>query len=388
MKNKMDKGFEIGSIRPPSEASSLLLRITRNCSWNRCKFCNLYRGEKFSTRSLEDIKADIDQVALLRNNILEWTNNGEISDPRLISKILSEKICFEPNEIIQRYYHVYHWLNQESDSVFLQDANTVALSFDRLMEILLYLQEKLPQIKRVTSYGRVDSLAKFSVSELTQLKEAGLNRIHSGFETGSDKVLELIDKGYTKAQAIEAGRNIKTAGIELSIYFMPGVGGRALTEDNTLETADVINKINPDFVRIRTFSPKLKTELMDEITSGSLLPCTEMEKLLEIKTVIENLHNADGHLYSDHMFNLFEDVQGNMKTDKEKMLAVIESFEKLDRDSQRRYMLARRIGVVRSLGDMDHLKKGQLETLNDQLEQLNTDANFEEFLSECLINTL
>jgi len=384
----MGKGFEIGPIRPPSEASSLLLRITRNCSWNRCKFCNLYRDEKFSTRPMEEIKADIDQVALLRNNIMEWTKTNNIRDLTRVNKILYEKIGHEPSEIVQRYRNVLHWLNRESDSVFLQDANTVALSFNKLLEILLYLKEKLPQVKRVTSYGRVDSLAKFSIAEWTQLREAGLNRIHSGYESGSDKVLELIDKGSTKAQAIAAGQKIKAAGIELSIYFMPGVGGRDLKEDNALETADVINKVNPDFVRIRTFSPKLGTELMDEIRSGKWVPCTEMEKLLEIKTVIENLHNVDGYLYSDHMFNLFEEIQGNMKTDKEKMLAVIESFEKLDRDSQRRYMIARRIGIVRFLDGMDYLKAEQTTMLDNHLKQLNTDERFEEFLSECLRNVL
>ena len=185
----MGKGFEIGPIRPPSEASSLLLRITRNCSWNRCKFCNLYRDEKFSTRPMEEIKADIDQVALLRNNIMEWTKTNNIRDLTRVNKILYEKIGHEPSEIVQRYRNVLHWLNRESDSVFLQDANTVALSFNKLLEILLYLKEKLPQVKRVTSYGRVDSLAKFSIAEWTQLREAGLNRIHSGYESGSDKVL-------------------------------------------------------------------------------------------------------------------------------------------------------------------------------------------------------
>jgi len=382
----MNKAFEIGPIRPPSEASSLLLRITRNCSWNRCKFCNLYRDEKFSTRSLDAIKADIDQVALIRKNIIEWTINSSGSRPN--NKILYEKIGHEPTEILQRYYHVMNWLYQESDSVFLQDANTVALSFGKLLEVLQYLKEKLPQVKRVTSYGRVDSLAKFSTAELSKLREAGLNRIHSGYESGSDKVLEFIHKGYTKAQSIDAGRKIKSAGIELSIYFMPGVGGRALKEDNALETADVINKVNPDFVRIRTFSPKLRTELMDEIISGRLITCTEMEKLLEIKTVIENLHSANGYLYSDHIFNLFEEIEGNMEKDREKMLAVIESFKKLDGESQRRYMLARRMGLVRFLDDIDYLKAEQVAMLNAQLKRLNTDERFEEFLSECLRNTL
>jgi len=379
----VDNAFEIGSIRPPSEALSLLLRITRNCSWNRCKFCNLYKDEKFSTRSVADIKTDIDQVVLIQNNIMEWIKNEDISDSSLI-KILREKIGHEPYEIVQRYLHVLNWLRRESDSVFLQDANTVVLSFNKLLEVLLYLKEKLPQVKRITSYGRVDALAKFSITEWEKLREAGLNRIHSGYESGSDKVLEFINKGYTKDQAISAGQKIKAAGIELSIYFMPGVGGRTLKEDNALETADVINKVNPDFVRIRTFSPQLGTGLMDDITSGRMESCTEMEKLLEIKTMIENIRSADGQLVSDHILNLFEDIQGNMKTDKEKMLAVIESFEKLDRESQRRYMIARRMGIVRFLDDMGNLKANHIEMLNSQLKQLNTDERFEEFLLECL----
>ena len=324
-------GYEIGPIRPPSEADSLLIRVTRNCPWNRCKFCNLYKGQKFGTRPVEEIKADIDNIKLLYGDNVP-------------------------------------------ESVFLQDANTTVLTYGKLREILLYLREKLPQIRRVTSYGRVDSLAKFSLAELEGLKEAGLDRIHSGFESGSDKVLTLINKGYTKEQEIEAGRNVKASGIELSVYYMPGVGGRELSDENAFETADVVNLTNPDFVRIRTFVSKPGTGLYDDIEAGLMTECTDIEKLMELKKFIENIDGADGRLHSDHIINLLQNVRGNLKTDKVEMLAVIEDFERLDPTGQRRIQLTRRLGMFGA-------RESDIEAL---LAQLDTDEKFETFLLKLL----
>ena len=339
----MPKGFEIGPIRPPSEADSLLLRITRNCPWNKCKFCNIYKGQRFSVRSIDDIKAEIDQVA---------SRSGDIAD----------------------------WMPCDAESVFLQDANTMALSFDKLREILTYLREKLPNVKRVTSYGRVDSLAKFSVGQLAELKAAGLDRVHSGYESGSDKVLALIGKGYTKTQEIEAGQKVKASGIEFSIYFMPGVGGRELSRDNALETADVVNKVNPDFVRIRTFVSIPGTGLMEDIQNGLIRECTDKEKMLELKSMIENIDGADGYLFSDHIINLLEDVKGNLSADKEKMLLKFEAFEKLGPRDQKKYQIARRMGMVRTPGQMGRIDDYYMSIIDARLEQLGDDDEFEEFL--------
>ena len=209
-------GFEIGPIRPPSEVYSLLLRVTRNCPWNKCKFCRLYKKHSFSTRSIEEIRADIDQIAQSRRDILNWTS-GDISNYDLIRVKLDDM----PEEIAQTYRFILQWMLAGEESVFLQDANTMVLSYNKLREILLYLREQLPQAKRVTSYGRVDSLVKFSDEQFAALKKAGLDRIHSGFESGSDKVLELINKGYTRTQEIEAGQKIKAAGLD----WLAGNGG-------------------------------------------------------------------------------------------------------------------------------------------------------------------
>jgi len=367
--------IEVGPIRPPSEAESLLLRITRNCSWNKCKFCNLYTGHKFSARGVEEIKADIDQVARLRKEILSWKDSG-------IN--IGEKLYSLPGDVAQGYMYVINWMSHGEESVFLQDANTVVLSFDKLREIFVYLREKLPTVKRVTSYGRVDSLDKFSLEQLSQLREAGLDRIHSGYESGSDKVLEPINKGYTKAQEIQAGQKVKASGIELSVYFMPGVGGAELSEENALETADVINRINPDFVRIRTFVSKAGTGLMEDIKSGRFKECTDMEKALELKKMIENISSADGYLYSDHIVNLFENINGNMKADKEKMLAEFAAFEKLDPQSQRRFQIGRRMGMIRFPAHLELVGREDIETIDNQLSKLDTEEKYEDFLLRCL----
>jgi len=369
----MQREFEIGPIRPPSEADSLLLRITRNCPWNKCKFCGIYKGSRFSTRSIDEIKGDIDQVASMRDDLLSWMAEGDGSEVR-------RRVYSLPEETGERYMYVMQWMANGEESVFLQDANTVVLTYDKLHEILTYLREKLPAVKRVTSYGRVDALAKFSVEQLTGLKQAGLDRIHSGYESGADKVLALINKGYTKAQEIEAGRKVKASGIELSVYFMPGVGGRRLSDENAIETADVVSKVNPDFVRIRTFVSQPGTEIMEDINNGLMEDCTDIEKMLELKKMIENIEGADGYLYSDHIINLLEDVNGNLSTDKGKMLAVFEAFEKLAPSEQRRYQAARRMGMVRSLSHMGMLRGDQINKIDSHLSKIGSDDEFESFL--------
>ena len=365
----IQKEFEVGPIRPPSEADSLLLRVTRNCPWNKCKFCTLYKKHKFSARSVEEIKADIDQVALYRENILSG---------------IPEDLYELPELTMERYLYVMNWIAGGEQSVFLQDANTVVLTYDKLREILAYLREKLPNVKRVTTYGRVDSLNKFTTEQFSGLKAAGLDRIHSGYESGCDKVLALINKGYTRAQEIEAGQKVKASGIELSIYYMPGTGGKDLSEANALHTADVVNQVDPDFLRIRTFVAQKGTGMHDDISAGRLTECTDKEKMLELKMMIEGIEGAGGYIYSDHIINLFEDVKGNMKSDKQKMLSIFDEFESLNEEDQRRYQIARRMGMVRSLSQINRLSREQRETVDSYLSRLSSTDEFEAFLSRLL----
>lgn len=380
----MQKEFEIGPIRPPSEAESLLLRITRNCSWNKCKFCRIYKRKQFKTRSIEEIKQDIDIVAAYRNDILQLFPEGKSFDTYTLQQRLRTRLAEMPEANAQQYLYVANWVLGGEKSVFLQDANTMVLTYDKLNQTLEYLKEKLPKIQRITSYGRVDSIDKFTVEQLENLRAAGLDRIHSGYETGSDKVLELINKGYTKEQEISAGQKVKASGIELSIYVMPGVGGRDLSDDNAIETADVINNVNPDFVRIRTFVSQYGTGLYEEIEAGRLIECTDKGKLMELKKMIEHIEGVDGHLFSDHIINLLEEIRGNLKTDKQYMLSLIKEFEELPEREQKEYQLARRMAMVRAPKEMGLLAWQQINKIRNTLNGFKNEEEFEQFMLKYL----
>ena len=306
--------FQIGPIRPPSEANSLLLRVTVNCPWNRCKFCMLYKKYDFHTRSVAEVKKDIDTMAELRDRILQYkTANGWD-----IQAINNEYQTLTTDDQRWCYQMVFRWMTEgDCNSIFLQDANTMCLRADWLAEIIRYVRVKLPEIKRITSYGRANTLAKITPEDYKMLKEAGLDRIHSGYESGSDKVLALIEKGCTQEEQIIGGRKVREAGIELSIYFMPGVGGRELSDDNAIETAKVINAVNPNFVRLRTFV--LRTgSLMEEVRdAGGWTEDTDMNKLLEIRKLLAHIDptKANGRITSDHIINLLQEVNGDMDTD-------------------------------------------------------------------------
>ena len=174
------------------------------------------------------------------------------------------------------------------------------------------------------------------------------------------------------------------AGIELSVYYMPGAGGKSLSDHNAAETADVVNKVNPSFVRVRTFVPQKGTELIEDISAGLREECTDREKALELKKMIERLSDADGRLFCDHSINLFEGVSGSMRADKEKMLSVFDGFESLDEREQRRYQIARRLGMVGHISHMALLFDDQKEKVDALLGMIDTEEDFEAFLLSLL----
>lgn len=356
--------FQIGPIRPPSEANSLLLRVTENCPWNKCKFCMLYKTKQFHTRTVEEIKKDIDVMAYYRDKIKSHQRNGNLD----IAAIQKEFDQLPTQNEKECYYMVFHWLTEgNSHSIFLQDANTLVLKTEWLTEILKYIRQKLPEIQRVTSYGRADTLARITQEQFYQLKEAGLDRIHSGFETGSDEVLKLIGKGSTQKQQMEGGKKVKQAGIELSIYFMPGAGGKVYSKKNAVETANVINAINPDFVRLRTFVVKTGSLMENLVKSGEFIECSDMEKLQEIKMMLEHIQNCNGYLASDHIINLLQNVNGYLDRDLPAMLEYINSFLALPRETQRKYQIARRMGFADDWTMMEQLNYQNIEQIEKNI---------------------
>ena len=375
MEERKDISFRIGPIRPPSEADSLLIQVTRGCTWNRCKFCQLYRHTQFKAYSADSVKADIDNMVILADRINKYKNFDGSWD---IDGINLELGMIESYDERQSYYMMANWLVRDGRNVFLQDGNTTVLKGGRLSDVIRYLKQAFPQIERITSYGRAENLSKTSPEEFADLKDAGLDRIHSGFETGSDKVLQMINKGVTQEQEIIAGRNVKAGGIELSIYFMAGVGGHDLTEDNAEGTAYVINQVNPDFVRVRTAAYKPGTELYDEWKQGLIIPCTDEEKLLEIRRIIELAEGVDTKIVSDHILNLLMDIEGSMVKDKERLLAIADENLNMPKDKQREFQLARRMNMVVRPSQMQLVGPGNMQHLRQIIAETPDDRDWED----------
>ena len=244
------QGVEQGHIRPPTESNSLHVSVTRNCPLNHCTFCPVYKGSRFSIRPKDHVIKDIDSV-YRSVKIIQKTAHGERKVP--LAEI--RETAGNVNNLDPRAFNAaLNWIRGGMRSVFIQDANSLIIKPSDLVEILTHLKTCFPWVERITSYARSHTIARISDDNLKANRDAGLNRIHIGLESGSNKVLKMTQKGVTKETQIKAGLKVKKAGMELSEYVMPGLGGKAYSKEHALETADALNQINPDFIRLRTLA--------------------------------------------------------------------------------------------------------------------------------------
>jgi radical SAM superfamily enzyme YgiQ (UPF0313 family) len=208
-------------------------------------------------------------------------------------------------------------------------------------------------VARITSYARSHSIARIAPSDLEALAAAGLNRIHIGLESGADAVLQRMRKGTTKAGHIKAGLKVKTAGMELSEYVMPGLGGRELSRVHALETADALNRIDPDFIRLRTLAIPNHTELADDRDQGRFEKLGDRETAEELLLLLENLEGITSMVKSDHILNLFQEVEGRLPEDQDAMTGLIRAFLALAPEDQVVYQTGRRLGLLARFSDLE-----------------------------------
>ena len=272
------KNYDFPPFRPPSEANSLLLRVTRGCPWNRCTFCSMYKGMKFEIRDLEEILGDIE----------------------LAKGLYGDRIR----------------------TVFIGDSNSLVAKAEMLVKVLNALFSSSPHIERVTSYARAKTIAKKPLEDLKKIYQAGLTRLHVGLETGDRDLLKEIEKGATPEEMIEAGRKAKEAGFEYSLYVLLGIGGEEKWEQHAKGTAEVLNQVDPHFIRVRTFIPQPNSPLYEAMGKGGFQSASPETILNETKLLLEKLQVTSQFL-SDHISNLLP-LHGKLPGDKEKMIQMIE----------------------------------------------------------------
>ncbi len=291
------RNYDFPPFRPPSEADSLLLRVTRGCPWNRCTFCSMYKGMKFEHRRIEEILEDIAMARELYRDRVR--------------------------------------------AVFIGDSNSLVLQAGEWTKILRALYASFPHLERVTSYARAKTIARKPLDELKKIREAGLNRLHVGLETGDRELLKEINKGATPEEMIEAGRKAKEAGFEYSLYVLLGIGGEEKWEGHAKGTAEVLNRIDPHFIRVRTFIPQPNSELYKAMEEGRFRRASPETILKETKTLLKGLEVTSEFL-SDHISNLLP-LHGKLPEDKERMIRMVDAaLKRLESDSQFREELEMR----------------------------------------------
>ena len=272
------KSYDFPPFRPPSEANSLLLRVTRGCPWNRCTFCSMYKDMKFEIREIKEVLGDIESARDLYGDRIH--------------------------------------------TVFIGDSNSLVTKTEMLVKILNSLISSFPHIERVTSYARAKTIAKKPLEDLIKIRQAGLTRLHVGLETGDRDLLKEMEKGATPEEMIAAGKKAKEAGFEYSLYVLLGIGGEEKWEQHARGTAEVLNQVDPHFIRVRTFIPQPNSPLYEAMARGDFTSPSPETILKETKLLLERL-NVTSQFLSDHISNLLP-LHGKLPEDKEKMIQMIE----------------------------------------------------------------
>ncbi len=277
-------------FRPPSEANSFILRVTIGCAHNRCTFCSMYRGVNFRARPLSEIEPIIRQTA-------------------------------------RHYPHLRR--------VFLADGDALVLSTDRLLAIIELLKAYFPKLSRISCYGGPLDILRKTPTDLQLLKQAGLQLVYLGIESGDDEVLNRVQKGVTSEQMIEAGQKIIAAGMKLSAMLVLGLGGRELSRQHALNSARVASAINPTMLSALTLMLHRGTPLRNEAEQGTFQPLSPYEFVLELKELVSNLNMQSPCIFrSNHVSNMLP-LAGTLPGDKNSLLLQAEEALQLLKNQTR-----------------------------------------------------
>ncbi|MFC1995935.1 radical SAM protein, partial [Chloroflexota bacterium] len=326
----------------------------------------------FRLRLVEEVKQDIKVAKTIQDEIKELSLNS--GDGGGVKEAAAAVFNNPPN---QAYQNVALWLYAGGECTFLQDANTLIMRTNDLVEVISFLKATLPTIKRVTSYARSKTAAKKTLEELAELHRAGLSRVHIGLESGYDPLLQYIDKGVTADEHIKGGRNIVASGISLCEYVVLGLGSKKMWREHAIQTARVLNEINPDFIRVRTLAVNSRMPLYAEIQNGNFIRATDEEIIAEERLLIEHL-NCHSNYVSDHVTNLIQEIEGKLPQDKEKMLASIDRFQSLSSQERANFRVGRRVGIYNHLDDLYDLPKHEaVEQIIHRLSQGSNEVSEE-----------
>ena len=245
-------------IRPPSEAYSYILQVTYGCSHNACTFCATYKGCRYRPREMDEVLEDIEMAASLR---------------------------------------------PATKRVFLADGNALARDTGELLLVLGRLKEAFPRLERVGIYANASDLLGKTGQELERLRRAGLGIFYLGLESGDDEVLERVKKGAGSREMIEAVQRGRKAGMQASVIVLLGLGGREGSSRHARRTAEVVSRMQPEYLSSLTLMVIPGTPLHRQMVEGGFELPDPLEMLAELREMISGIEVPSTLFRSNHASN-------------------------------------------------------------------------------------
>ena len=279
----IELGYDYPLYRPPSEANSVIFQVTLGCSFNKCSFCNMYRTKEYSERPWEEIKSEID----------------------VVSKSFPQ-----------------------TERIFLADGDAINLDSEKLIQILDYIKENFPNLKRISCYAMPKNLLQKSPDELKLLNSKGLDMLYIGIETGNDLLLKKITKGATSKSIIDACNRAKKSGFIISCMIILGIGGKKYSMEHMKETARVVSDVSPNFLAALTLI--IEDGVYDEFMKKFSEPFETLDDTMilnELELLLNNINPISPIVFrANHASNVYS-IGGNLPEDKEKMLVLVRSLK-------------------------------------------------------------
>lgn len=275
----MEITYDYPLYRPPSEANSLIFQITLGCSFNKCSFCNMYRTKEYSERPIEEIKEEIKMMSKLQPTVTR---------------------------------------------IFLADGDALNVSTKNLVEILKYIKSSFRDLERISCYSMPKNLIQKTDEELRSLKKSGLDMVYLGIESGNNTILRKVTKGASKEMIINSCKKAKENGFILSCMVILGLGGKKYSDYHAIDTSNVINQIEPNYLGALTLymEPEIEKEFYSKF-SEPFQPLEDLEILNEMENLISNIDVKEEVIFrANHASNVYS-VGGTLPQEKEKILGKI-----------------------------------------------------------------
>lgn len=271
--------YEGDIYRPPSEAYSLLIQVTIGCSHNKCTFCSMFKDKMFRVREVSEVMEDL--------------------------------------ETARKTY-------RKVERVFLCDGDALCLSTDKLLVILDRIRELFPECKRVSVYGSAKDVLRKTPQELATLREHGMGMIYLGAESGSQKVLDMICKGVSREEMIEAVRKIENAGIPTSVTFISGLAGKENWEEHAIETGKMITEMNASYVSLLTLMLDSRAPIVGQINRGELTLLSAEEVVAEAYLLLKHANPTKTCVFRSNHASNYVSLRGNLPVDKPRLMEQLE----------------------------------------------------------------